>query len=173
MKKSLSLILVISVFCCIFSGCSFTKLDKNRDSQGHIQFIAEFNKRLFAYTNEENSGQAYTPYNPALENTFSYGINDDVLFTAVYSANEIIYTVDNPSEDRISEAKTFYDIYEEYSDSWNNYIKKTDVGVINTDSNSVESASKIEMLISGYSYTVSFDPYADKPTIIYKVTEIS
>ena len=48
-------------------------VDKNKDTDGYVQFIADFNKGLFACTNTPNSKLEYHPNNSKLENTFTYG----------------------------------------------------------------------------------------------------
>lgn len=174
MKKLISIITAICIVILVSSACSHIPnsnlVDKNRDEDGYIQFIAEFNTGLFVYTNNPNSELRYYPNNSKLEKTFSYG-SFDLEFSANYQGNKIVYTVNNPVEDRIWEAKTFADIYGVYYSNWNNFATKTDVGSLNI---SEENDTKtIELIISGLSYTVTFMPYAQVPTIIYEVTEIA
>ncbi|MBE6817610.1 MAG: hypothetical protein E7517_00420 [Ruminococcaceae bacterium] len=166
MKRVLVIILTAVIIVSLFSGCSITRFDKNRDSSGYIQYIAEFHKRLFGETHNENSEQKYYPENPNLESSFVYGPHD-VKFTAQYEADKIIYTVDK-TEDYPITAKVFSDIFAEYYDSWKNYIEKTDVGGL-----SVVGNSRIEMTISGYQYSVTFEPpNLEKATITYEVITI-
>lgn len=174
MKKVISLIFVLLIVFSTFSACSshrgMNKMDKNSDSQGYVQFIAEFNTGLFAYTNNPDSELKYYPENPSLEKTFSYG-NFDLDFSAKYQENKIVYTVTNPTEDRIWERKTFEDIYGVYYTSWSNYVEKTGVGSLSEiDDNDIIT---IQLTISGLMYTVTVSPLADEPTIVYGVIEIA
>lgn len=174
MKKFISVILVIIILSLSFSACSHIPgsnlIDKNRDSQGYVQFIAEFHTGLFAYTNKPDSELAYYPDNPNLEKTFTYG-SQDVAFSADYQDNKIIYTVTNPSDDRIGEMKTFGDINSIYYDSWNNYVEKAKIGSVSGSNEN--DISTIELTISGLMYTVTFSPLAEQPTIVYEVKEIA
>ena len=163
---------IIAAFC--FSACSKTpesnQTDINRDSQGYVQFIADFNTGLFAFTNNPNFELAYYPLNPKLETSFSYG-SYDLAFSAEYQKNKIIYTVTNPTDDRVSERKVFDEIFDVYSTSWNNYAEKTGVGAVNeSDENGVRT---LALLISGSKIMVSFSPLADVPSIVYEIIEIA
>ncbi|MBR0414376.1 MAG: hypothetical protein IJI67_04825 [Clostridia bacterium] len=165
--KNAFLSLFLVFLLCLPTGCSITSIDKNRDASGYVQFIAEFHKRLFVETHIENSEQMYYPDNPNLESSFVYG-SHNVKFTAQYENNRIIYTVDK-NEDKPVVVKAFDDIFNEYYESWNNYIEKTDVGDFN-----VVGDSRIEITISGYQYSVFFDePYLEDPTIIYEVVTVN
>ena len=174
MKKLLILLmtLIIAAFC--FSACSHIPganlVDKNRDAQGYVQFIADFNTGLFAYTNKPDAEEAYSPANPKLEKTFTYG-SQNLEFTADYQENKIVYTAVNPSEDRISEKTTFEDIYNVYYESWNNYAEKTKTGTISA--NDADDIRSIELTLSGLKYTVTFDPLAQQPSIVYEIITIA
>lgn len=171
MKKILSLFGVIIVLIFSLSGCTFTDIDKNRDSNGYVQFIAEFNKGLFAFTHKSDSKQRYYPENSVLEKNFVFG-SYDVKFTAEYSDESIVYTVKDVSDDRISEIKTFFnDIYPIYYDSWSNYVNKAGVGTVTSDNSS--DVKTLELIIGGELYSVAFDPYAETPNITYQISAIA
>ena len=174
MKKIISLLIAITMVLFSFSACSHIPasnlLDKNRDSDGYVQFVAEFNTGLFAYTNTPNSDLEYHPDNSKLKNTFTYG-SYDLKFKAQYEDNRIVYTVDNPTEDKIWERKTFNDIYGLYCSSWNNYVYKAGIGSVSvSDENDIQT---IELSISGLGYTVTLNPMAEVPTIVYEVIEVA
>ena len=167
MKKILCIILsLITVFS--LAGCRIIdRSDEHRDHEGYIQFIVEFNTGLFAYTNSD-SDLAYSPSNPKLQKEFTYGKNG-VKFSAEYEEDRIVYTVVNPSDDGIAEAKTFNDIYGVYWDSWNYFCDRTDVGSVDWESEG--EIRIIEMQISGLNYSVMFYPRDDTPQIIYEKAE--
>ena len=176
MQKSFSLlcVLITLTLSFSFSACTHIPLsnlvDENRDSQGYVQFIADFNMGLFAYTNKPDSELAYYPENTKLEKTFSYG-SYDIEFSAEYQKNKIVYTVNKPTEDRIWEMKTFDDIYGIYCTSWKNYVEKAEIGSVSvSDENNIQ---RIELTISGLMYTVTFSPLAEQPTIVYEVGEFA
>ena len=174
MKKVFSALCVLVILTLSFSACTHIPesnlVDNDRDSQGYVQFIADFNTGLFAFTNNPNSELAYYPLNPKLETSFSYG-SYDLAFSAEYQKNKIIYTVTNPTDDRVSERKTFDEIFDVYSTSWNNYAEKTGVGAVNeSDENGVRT---LALLISGMKITVSFSPLEEVPNIVYEIIEIA
>ena len=174
MKKLSSVLFVLIILSLSFSACSHIPgsnlIDKNRDSQGYVQFIADFNTGLFAYTNKLDSALAYSPENPKLEKTFTYG-SQGLNFTADYQENKIVYTVTNPTDGRIGEMKTFDDIYGIYCTSWKNYVEKAEIGSVSvSDENNIQ---RIELTISGLMYTVTFSPLAEQPTIVYEVGEFA
>lgn len=174
MKKIISLLIAITMVLFSFSACSHIPasnlLDKNRDSDGYVQFVAEFNTGLFAYTNTPNSDLEYHPDNSKLEKTFTYG-SYDLKFKAQYEENKIVYNIDNPTKDKIWERKTFDDIYGLYCTSWNNYVEKAGIGSVSvSDENDIQT---IELSISGLMYSVTLNPMAEVPTIVYEVIEIA
>lgn len=166
MKNTIRFLSLLTVVLLLFTSCSL--VDKNKDSQGYYQFIAEFNSGLFAFTNKSGSNQEYSSNNPKLKKTFKFG-ERGLSFNAEYS-DRIVYTVANPTEDRIDEAKTFGDIYKIYYDSWKNYTDKTNIGTLSVEDGNIRV---IEMTVSGYSYSVTFEPYAEVPTITYQKTTIA
>ena len=174
MKKLVYVFCVLIILSLSFSACSHIPgsnlIDKNRDSQGYVQFIADFNTGLFAYTNKPDSELAYYPENTKLEKTFSYG-SYDIEFSAEYQKNKMVYTVNKPTEDRIWEMKTFDDIYGIYCTSWKNYVEKAEIGSVSvSDENNIQ---RIELTISGSMYSVTLNPMAEEPTIIYEVIEFA
>ena len=174
MKKIVPLLVafITALFC--FSACSnkpeSKQTDMNRDEQGYVQFVADFNTGLFVAANNPNSELAYYPQNPKLETSFTYG-SYDLPFSAEYQKDKIIYTVTNPTDDRVSERKTFDEIYDVYSASWNNYVETAGVGTV-TEKNE-NDIQTIELILSGSKFTVSFSPLAEVPTIVYEITEIA
>lgn len=154
--KVLSVILLLG----LLYSCTITDLDKNRDWRGHIQFIADFNTRMFA--------DEYDPASKKLEKGFKYG-RFETEFQAEYKKDSIAYTVKNPSEDKIEEMKIFDEIYNEYYESWNNYVTKTNVGSL--DVTDVDEVKYIDLIISGYIYEVRFFPLGDKPNIVFSINE--
>lgn len=174
MNKYISLFVAVTIVLFSFSACTHIHgsnlVDKNKDTDGYVQFIADFNKGLFACTNTPNSKLEYHPNNSKLENTFTYG-SYELKFSAEYQEDRIIYTVDNPTEDRIWERKTFDDIYGLYCTSWNNYVEKSNVGTVSvSNENDIQT---VELVISGLMYKVTFYPVAEEPAIIYEVIEIA
>ena len=166
------LVFIIAVFC--FSSCSnlpeSNQADGNRDEQGYVQFVADFNTGLFVSTNNPYSELAYYPQNPKLETSFAYG-GYGLQLSAEYQENKIVYTVTNPTEDRAAERKTFDEVYDVYLTSWNHYVETTEVGTV--DENNENDTQTIELILSGAKFTVSFSPLAEAPTIVYEVTAIA
>ena len=70
-----------------------------------------------------------------------------------------------------TERKTFDDIYGLYCTSWNNYVEKAGIGSVSvSDENDIQT---IELSISGLEYTVTLNPMAEVPTIVYEVIEVA
>ena len=155
---ALPLILAFLPSCGYLAGAALDLIN----GRSNIQFIAEF----YTETNEVD----FDPQSPQLEQSFVYG-KQQTSFAALYEKDCIVYTVAEPSEDKIPERKTFNEVYSVYYDSWNNYVTKLDVGVLETgDENDIRT---ISLTIGGYEYSVTFSPCAETPTIVYEKKAIA
>ena len=174
MKRIFSVLFVLALLTLSFSACSYIQgsnmVDINRDSRGYVQFIADFNTGLFAYTSKPDFELAYYPKNQKLEKTFTYG-SQDLELSADYQENKIIYTVTNPTDGRLGEMKTFEDGFNVYDKSWNNYVEKSKIGSISVSNEG--DVKTLELTISGLMYTVTFSPLAEQPTIVYEIIVIA
>ena len=152
MKKAIISFVAFVLVISLFTSCS----------SNNIQFVAEF------YT--ETYEVDYDPESPKLEESFVYG-DQQVTFNAQYEKSRIVYTVKDPSDDKIPERRAFDEVYSVYYESWNNYVTKLDVGMLETgDENDVKT---ISLTISGLEYIVTFDPLAESPTIVYEEKTIA
>ena len=169
MKKSIACLCVLLAMLIVCSAGGHVDAPPYKDAQGYVQFIAEFHAGLFAMTNDPDAAQRYAPGNPALEETFVYG-DKPLTFTAVYRADQIVYTVETPSADRTAEKEAFAEIYQIYSDSWSNYTARTGVGTLSAQTDA--PIRTLTLNLSGYCYTVTFAPDAEAPTITYQMQTI-
>ena len=173
--------LFLALCILALAGCGDgEKAAKYTDVDGHVQFVVEFNTGLFAFS-DSGSDMAYYPSNPKLQKEFEYG-DCGVKFSAEYEDDRIVYTVIDPSEDRSSEKKTFWDIYSVYNESWDYYIKETvpkdpdDMGMkmLATVSGEEDSQYYIKLSVHGdeeKSYIVSFSLEGETPQIVYEKTD--
>ena len=161
MKRLLRFIataVALLVIVLVFTSCESV-------NNGRYHYLADF-----------NSGTSFEDYgfkHNRLDTDFRFGKGDKRLkFHAEFNEDRILYTVTDITDDRISEVKTFSEIYSIYHDSWDEYDRK----ILGGNGVTAEKDGGIDTLIlyiSGNKYTAWFSPYAPTPYIEIRVTEIA
>lgn len=130
-------------------------------------YLADF----YSGVSFEDYGNLYN----LLDSDFRFGQGDKKLkFHAEFRDDRILYTVVDITEDRISEKKTFSEIYSLYYDNWEEYNRKVLQGNgVSTEISDDGEIETITLYISGDKYTAEFAPSEPTPYIEIRRTEIA